>query len=141
MTNKAFSLGLIIGVFYVALVTGLLVPSHAQEPPKGFPRTALGLVATKTVINGSGASIMAIVCDNPSNAEAFLQLFNATSANVTVGTTVPTLSLGIQSISTPLVIGFESGWWFNTAITAAATTTATGSSAPNVGINCNFALR
>jgi len=66
---------------------------------------------------------------NPNASVAFIQLFNAIVANVTLGTTTPTLSLGVPaSVYTPLIqIPIE--LQFPTGICFAATTTANGNTA------------
>lgn len=68
---------------------------------------------------------------NPSNAAAYVQLFDALTTGVTLGTTVPTLAFGVasgvhQSIPLP-----PEGINFRVGIALAGTTTGTGSSAPS----------
>lgn len=80
---------------------------------------------------------------NPNTAVAYLQLFDAATASVTVGTTTPLQSYMIPpgDGSTPgafeVTFGQESGLAFYTAITYACTTTATGSTDPTTGLVVN----
>lgn len=78
---------------------------------------------------------------NSNGAAAFIQIFDATSANVTVGTTTPKMSLfvpagGAYSQNLPV-----NGFHFNTAITYACTTTATGSGDPTTGLTLTLGAK
>lgn len=130
---------MLAGCLLFVLVLSLDRPSFAQGTPPTVPMKALALSNTKTQLSAGPIAIHTLTCDNPSNAEAFLQIFNALSANVTVGTTTPTVSIGIQN-AIPLTVS-DADWMFFTGITVAATTTATGNGAPSAAINCNFATR
>jgi hypothetical protein len=64
---------------------------------------------------------------NLANAKRYLKIYNDTTANVTVGTTTPTLSLPIPTMGDTNGAGFtlpipDCGIQFTTAITIAATT-------------------
>lgn len=72
---------------------------------------------------------------NPSNATAYVQFFDL-STTVTLGTTVPDLSLGIPSGGAANLMSDE-GIEFDHGMQLAATTTATGNTAPNVGLDIN----
>lgn len=74
---------------------------------------------------------------NPNAADAYLQLFDAATGSVTVGTTTPR-----QSYLVPANGAFEVklGLHFNTAITYACTTTATGNGDPVVGLVVNMLI-
>jgi len=52
----------------------------------------------------------------------YVKLYNATVANVVVGTTVPVLTLPVAALSWETTAPGEVGLQFDTAITAAATT-------------------
>ncbi len=142
MSRRGFTVAVLLaalGCFAFAVLIAFDTPIQAQQTSRAMPIRATNLLATKVAVNGSGATLDTIHCDNLNTTPVFLQLFNAASANVTVGTTAPTLSFGIAvSGSLPLA---GTNIWFGTAVTAAATTTATGSSAPSIGIDCNFGLR
>ena len=67
---------------------------------------------------------------NASNAVAFIQFFDALAADVTVGTTVPTIALAIPQsavIDTPRTLN----WRFETGCVIAMTTTQQGNGAPS----------
>lgn len=73
---------------------------------------------------------------NSNTSAAYLQLFDAATSDVTVGTTTP-----IQSYFIPPNGGWESPWEepmrFDHAITYACTTEPTGSGAPTTGLLVN----
>ena len=76
---------------------------------------------------------------NASDAAAFVQLFDAASlADVTVGTTVPKWSIGLATATSTHLIDCQVN--FMLGLVVAATTTATGSSAPSAALVVNFAL-
>ena len=65
---------------------------------------------------------------NPDAVVAYIQIFNATAASVTLGTTTPTYVIAIPATSSR-DIEISNGIEHTTAISYAATTTATGSTA------------
>jgi hypothetical protein len=83
---------------------------------------------------------------NQNTADAYIQFFDAATASVTVGSTTP-----IQSYLVPGGDGTNSGALdvnlfdapldFQTAITYACTTTATGSTDPTTGLTVNALYR
>ena len=93
--------------------------------------------ATK-VYNGSINATKAEVTDNPSiliysitllnatAAEAYLQVFNADSADVTVGSTTPDFVIGVDATD-ELHCPFPKPILFNAGLTIASTTTRAGS--------------
>ena len=100
------------------------------------------VTATKEELTPSGAYLGYIEVHNPNANQVFLQLFDALSANVTLGTTVPTLSILV-----PAGTGVDDGMraeifprppLFRTGIMYAVTTTATGSTAPTTACRVNF---
>lgn len=70
---------------------------------------------------------------NPNNSWVYVHLYNTLTANTTVGTTVPLVSLGVPANSV-----LDGAWMFSynfsTAITIAVTATATGTTAPATGL-------
>lgn len=66
---------------------------------------------------------------NDSAAVIYVHFYNATAANVTVGTTTPVLTLGVETLGHS-EISIPSGLAFDTAITVAATTAVDGTGAP-----------
>ena len=104
---------------------------------KAFP-TATGL--TNSVVNVKTVpGVLALVhCYNPNSSEIVLQFFNSLAANVVLGTTAPYAIVPIAGSVTggwslsPLAVGF------NTAISVAATTTSSGSTAPATLPDCDI---
>lgn len=89
----------------------------------------------------AGAGIVALTVYNPSNAVAYLQIFDAEIPNdVTLGTTLPTWVIPVKTIDSVTLSMDPKSAWFRNGIQVAATTTATGSSAPSVALDVAFAL-
>jgi hypothetical protein len=104
------------------------------------PLTKTGLSTTVTAIKPSAGQLGFAQCDNPNTSITYVQIFNLAAGSVTLGTTAP-----VQLIPIPanLSNGFVTnivGIQYSTAISAAATTTPTGSSAPVTAINCTFGV-
>lgn len=102
------------------------------------------LVATKVVVRGKSTRVCFVEVINNDLTDTYLQMFDALTANVTVGTTTPTLSLlipggtgannrGARSSSYPIPLRFDVG------LVIAATTTPTGAVAPTAVV-INMAL-
>jgi len=72
-----------------------------------------------------------IVLGNTTAAVAYLQLFDADSADVTVGTTTPTYAFLIPASAT-VIINLSKPLHLATGFTIACTTTRTGSTGANV---------
>jgi hypothetical protein len=66
--------------------------------------------------------------NNPNSGIAYIQIFNVVSGSVTLGTTTPTYVIPIPA-SASANVEFTNGIAHGTAISAAVTTTATGSTA------------
>lgn len=100
------------------------------------------LTATVVSLKGAGGKVTWIDAYNPNASAAFIQLFNAaTAAAVTLGTTPPTMSIGLAaSVNNPIVLGTD-GAAFPLGIQVAATTTYNGSSAPGSAVVANFGVK
>ena len=95
--------------------------------------------ATKAVVKASGTKVATINIDNiASNAITYLQLFDAVTANVTVGTTTPTAVFAVNTAAASNAVvshlTFNPPLYFKTGLVIAATTTATGSSNPSTAV-------
>lgn len=97
------------------------------------------LTNTVLTVKSSNGVLGSWHCYNPSNAAAFVQVFNVTGT-VTLGTTVPDLSFGMATLTNG-GLEFTNGVVFSNAIKVAATTTATGSTAPSAALVCNFGYK
>lgn len=131
----------------VLLSCALAISARAQSTQLN-PSVTLGwsvnnqsaLTNSAVAIKATGGTVGKTLCYNPNATIAYVQLFNLAAASVTVGTTSP-----LESVPIPPTLngGFASpiGDLFSTAISAAATTTPTGGSAPSTALTCNFAYR
>jgi hypothetical protein len=99
------------------------------------PITEAALSTTVKTIKSSAGKIGMYYCYNPNSSVAYIQFFNTTT--VTLGTTAPAYFIGIPATS-GANLDSTMGLTFSTAIAVAATTTATGSTAPTSGIDCSF---
>lgn len=82
---------------------------------------SIDLDETEEEIKATAGQLYGYYFSNSNAAARFLKLYNATAANVTVGTTTPVLTLYLPATSAGHV-AFTHGVAFDTAITAAATT-------------------
>lgn len=83
------------------------------------------VAATKVVVKAAAGKLYALRLVNTTGATAYLQIFDALTANVTVGTTVPNwvIRLGAnESLSLPWVLPVD----FANGLVIAGTTTAGG---------------
>lgn len=100
---------------------------------------------TAQQIKASAGRLYALEISNPNSSDAYVQLFDLATGSVTVGMTTPKQSYfvpagdgtkdGARDLYLTIPIGFD------TAITYACTTTATGSGDPAVGLICNFLFK
>jgi len=93
--------------------------------------------ATKTTIKSSAGNLYGWYLYNPNSSATFCQVFNATTANVTLGTTTPDLVLTIPATS-GANLEVSNGLTFATAISFACTTTRTGSTGPSSTVDYNW---
>lgn len=86
---------------------------------------SIDLDETEEEVKASAGTVYGVAFSNLATSTRFLKFYNATAANVTVGTTTPVLTLalpGNASDDISGVLSFPQGIAFSTAITAAATT-------------------
>ena len=91
------------------------------------------LTNVKVAVKTSAATLGGYMFYNANPAAAYIQVFDIALASVTLGTTTPTYTIPIPPASAAH-IEFTLGINHATAITVAATTTATGSSAPSTAL-------
>lgn len=101
------------------------------------PLRLSALTNTAVAIKGAQGQLGMLQCYNPSAVQTYIQIYNVASGSVTVGTTTPTLSIPIAPTATGGWALSNPGIQFSTAISAAATTTATGGTAPGIAADCN----
>jgi hypothetical protein len=87
---------------------------------------SLDLDETEEEVKGSAGQIYGCWVTNTATSTRWLKVYNATAANVTVGTTTPVITIGIPGNTSDDISGvFANGGMgiaFDTAITVAATT-------------------
>lgn len=86
---------------------------------------SLDLDETEEEIKATSGQVYGMWFTNTATTTRFLKFYNATAANVTVGTTVPIITLGLPGNTSDDISGVFSsayGVKFDTAITVAATT-------------------
>lgn len=101
------------------------------------PKMLNALSNSPVAIKGSQGQLLLLQCGNTNTGEAYVQVFNTLSGSVSIGSTVPVLSIPIAGSSTGGFALSLTGIQFGTAITVAATTTATGGTAPSTALDCN----
>jgi hypothetical protein len=74
---------------------------------------------------------------NPNSSAAYVVVYNVASGSVTVGTTAAKWIMAIPATSAAN-LEMVNGITFDTAIAVAATTTATGNTAPSTALEANF---
>lgn len=100
------------------------------------PRLTTALTNSAQTLFGASARLAWYQCLNPSNAAAYVQLFDTTSA-VVLGTTVPNAVVSLYTNESQFgMVDLN----FFTGVKVAATTTAAGSSAPSAALTCTFGL-
>jgi hypothetical protein len=87
---------------------------------------SLDLDESEEEVKSTGGTVYGCWFTNTATATRWLKFYNATAANVTVGTTTPVLTIGLPGNSTDDISGMLNagghGIAFSTAITVAATT-------------------
>lgn len=108
--------------------------------PNPGPLKLNALSTTVTAIKSSAGTLSMLQCGNTNASEGYVQVFNLPSGSVTLGTTAPTLSIPIAATSTGGFALAQPIAMSGSGISAAATTTATGSSALGTALDCNVAF-
>ena len=108
------------------------IPVYTTTPPAGSGSSTysnLALSSAPVAVKASPATLLTIDLYNPGTADAFVQMFNASVANVTLGTSVPNLSYWVPA-GQRVQLTFAGGAGWTTALTIAATATDNGAGAP-----------
>lgn len=106
------------------------------------PKLLAGLTTTVTSVKSSNAGQLGqLYCYNPNASAAYIQVFDVAKASgVTLGTTVPVASFGFAATTGASVLNLTAlGIHFANGIQVAATTTATGLTAPSTALDCSAA--
>jgi hypothetical protein len=127
-----------------ALATALTLPAAAQAQtgsvPGGYlPGVAASLATTVTAIKASPGWLGKMLCNNPNPSVAYVQVFNIAAGAVTLGSSLPVDIVPVppNSLNGGFALPFP-GERFSTAISLAATTTPTGSTAPASALTCAY---
>lgn len=94
---------------------------------------------TAQSIKASAGNLYKLNVYNPNTAYAYVQIFDVATGSVTVGTTVPDYVVPVPALGSATE-DFAVPLGFSTAITYAATTTATGSGDPTTGLTLSAAF-
>lgn len=139
----------VLSVQGVASMTALKVDGSATTQPVSgtvnqgavTPVLKNGLTNTaSSVVSSVAATLEDYYIYNPNASVAYVQIYDvATAGAVTVGTTTPKWSIGIPATSAANIA--RMGLSFASGIQVAATTTATGSTAPGTALDANFGYR
>ena len=100
--------------------------SGARTSGGATPYKNIDVDESEDQIKGTAGQIYLIHCINLASSKRYLKFYNATAANVTVGTTVPDYTFPIPTTGDTngagFVLAIPNGIAFSTAITVAATT-------------------
>jgi hypothetical protein len=113
----------------------LVTPTPATSG--GLSVATGSIAATKTDVKTSAGQVYGWYIYNPNASVAYVQFFNATAANVTLGSTGPVYSIGIPATSAANV-EFGNGIAHGTAISIAVTTTRAGSTGTGSTVDFNI---
>jgi hypothetical protein len=98
-----------------------------------------GVLATPIQIRGTSCDVCGYHIFNASNATAFVQFYDSAIAP-TVGTTVAKWCVGIPTVQQAFMPLPVAGLLFRDGLWIAATTTASGNTAPNTALFVNLAM-
>jgi len=88
---------------------------------------------TAQTLNVGRTHLHKIIVENPNSATAYVQIFDALAADVTVGTTTPDYVIPVLGNS-GTVDDYIPSLRFKTGVTYACTTTPTGNTDPTTGL-------
>ena len=105
-----------------------------------FPSNVASFVAQTTtvkVVKPTSGRVAGWYIYNPNSSVAYVQFFDvASGGTLTLGTTAPLLTIGVPATAAANLLD-GNGLNFKNGIQLAATTTATGSTAPSSGLDVN----
>lgn len=120
--------------------------SGARTSGGTTPYRNIDVDETEDEIKATAGQLYFLHVMNLTAAVVYVQVYNATAANVTVGTTTPTMTFAVathgDTNGAGFVLSVPNGIAFDTAITIACTTTVGGSSGPatnGVIVNAGYA--
>lgn len=93
------------------------------------------LNATGQNLSNGTCRVGKVIATNTSAAVAFVQIFNAAAADVTLGTTRPKYQIFLPSSTGYVDLSWEPHDWFETRMSVFSTTTTEGSTGSADGVN------
>lgn len=120
---------------------GAVIPIPASNQPGLLVAFTATLSTTVNAIKNASGRLYGYNFFNPGSALTYVQIFNVAAASVTLGVTTPFMSIGLPSTTNGSVgvdVNFTLPVAFSTAMSYAATTTPTGSTAPATAIVANL---
>lgn len=129
-------------VFIAVDANGRIITESRKAATTYFTINATGTVGTASA---SASVLYGIEVSNPNTVDSFLQIWDAASANITLGVTAPKISYLIPGGQSGTARGgftrsYPHGIDFATAVMFASSTTPTGSSAPGTGLTLNVEM-
>lgn len=109
-----------------------MTPTATAAALTPFRNTAL--TATPVQVKSGAGRVYQYSFYNPTNAAVYVHFYNALPANITAGTTVPLVTLGVPAGSSLDGAWSASPAAFGTAISIAASTAVAGTGNPSTGI-------
>jgi hypothetical protein len=123
-----------------ANTTPWLVQNNAGTAGGWSVNSQTALTNTKVAVKATGGNFGGYMIYNPNASAIYIQMFDVASASVTLGTTTPTYVIPLPATAAAN-IEWSNGITHTTAITLAATTTPTGSTAPGTSLTGFFLFK
>lgn len=98
-----------------------------------------GVLGAALFVRSGPTRILSVGLFNPAAAIAWLQMFDSLAAP-TVGTTVPLLQFGANTLAARDVVVPPDGWLFQQGLWVAATTTAGGATPTGTAMNVTLGI-
>jgi hypothetical protein len=133
--NSGIAASIAAGTNVIGGVTASLGVSNGWTPLR-----LSALSTTAIAIKQTPGELGMLSCWNPNATVVYIQVFNLAVASVTLGTTVPTMSIPIAPTSTGGFALSNPGVTFSGAIAVAATTGPANASAASTPPDCNAAF-
>jgi hypothetical protein len=115
-----------------------IIPTWIPTTPDGTPAQKVNFpnLGTGTIqpIALSTARLFGLYAINTSGAAAYVQIFDALVANITLGTTAPDEQLLVASAGTAYLLLPQDGLYFANAISVQSTTAVSGSTGSASGV-------
>jgi hypothetical protein len=119
-----------------------IVDDFSALNPQLFDNAHANVTGTVVNINTTGTVLKGLVVLNTTAAACYLQLFNATASNVTLGTTAPTITIPFGANANPVILPASGQLFqFGTALSVAATTTQTNSTGCAMSVTAFYSVK